>query len=623
MKSRAMFMSAVMVLALAAVMSLAQEEAKASTLKVHAIFNSNMVIQRGKPIKVWGWAKPGDKVSVKFGEESAEAEVGPAAPVEVFGHEAEYAGKGMWEVTFAAREASAEPQALTVSAGDENVAMTNIVVGDVWVMNGQSNMALPLGKVQHADMESAQANLPMLRLFSITSGEQGTLQDDIRPEAITTDGWEVSTPETARNFAAIGYVFGANVQRSLQIPIGLIKNARGGASIESMVPLQMFDRDPIAKRYAEYVKTRIAEFDPEKTADEIWGRQKGRAKSKGQPEPERPDPTKLTSWSTPGKSPSDMASCYNGTFGVFKGYNIKGVLFHQGYNNAIGGNCRPERYRVLTRLMIEGWREDFNDPDMPVGIIGFCAGGNTQNEDNFELESNAGGPYIRESQRLGLADVTNQNNLVFIPAYDVQVPGLHPSKKREHGWRAARWALSEVYGVKDMRWGKTTKLISAEPQGDVMILTFDNRVKPDDGNSIPEGLSIAGEDGKFYMAHARYVDHGKKSYWTYGHRTIRVWSPLVEKPVAVRYGWATSPMGNLKLDGHQDLPFPSFRTDSWDFPESEDPAVSAVDRAKGNEMKADAEARLEERKTKEAEMAKVILERLKTLADPIENAAKE
>lgn len=608
MRSNVHPVTALTILILSSAICPAQETPAASTLKVHHIFSSNVVLQRGKPIKIWGWAKPGEAVSVRLGAESAKGEAQPATPVDVFGHEKEYTGLGRWQVTFPAREASATPQNLIVTAGADKVTMTNVVVGDVWVMNGQSNMAFPLGKVTQGDMVSAQANLPMLRLFSISSNEQGTPQDDIRTEAISTGGWEVSTPETARDFAAIGYVFGANVQRALQIPIGLIKNARGGASIESMVPLQMFDRDPIAKRYAESVKKRVAEFDPEAEADEIWGRQKGRAKAKGQPEPPRPDPKDLRSWNIPGKSPSDMASCYNGTFGVFKGYNIKGVLFHQGYNNAMGGNCRPKRYRVLTKLMIEGWREDFNDPDMPVAIIGFCAGGKTQNENNFEEESNAGGPYIRESQRLGLADVTNQNNLVFIPAYDVQVPGLHPHKKHEHGWRAARWALSEIYGVKGMRWGKTTKLISAEPQGDIMVLTFDNRVKPDDGNTVPEGFSIAGEDGKFYMAHARYADYGDKSYWTYGHRTIRVWSPLVEKPVAVRYGWATSPMGNLKLDGHPDMPFPSFRTDSWDYPESDDPTVSVVDRALGNERKADAAARLEARKTKEAEMAKKILE---------------
>jgi len=614
MRSRVHPQCALIALVLSSAVCLAQEPATASTLKVHAIFNSNMVIQRGKPIKVWGWAKPGDTVTVKLGTEKAGAKVQDAAPVTVFGHEAEYAGKGRWEVTFPARDASTDPQELMVTAGIEKVTMTNIVVGDVWVMSGQSNMAFPLGRIAGGDIESAGAYLPMLRLFSITTSEQGTLQDDIRPEAITTEGWEVSTPETAGNFSAIGYVFGANIQRALQIPIGLIKNARGGASIESMVPLHKFDDDPIAKRYADHVKKRIAEFDPEKEADVIWGRQKGRAKAKGKPEPPRPDPKELTSWSIPGKSPSDMASCYNGTFGVFKGYNIKGVLFHQGFNNTLGDNCRPKRYRVLMRLMVEGWREDFKDPELPVGVIGFCADGKaSQNEENFEMRSTASGPYIREAQRLGLADVTNQSNLVFIPAYDVQSQGLHPKKKREHGWRGARWALSQVYHMKGVRWQDPINLISAEAHDDVMVVKFDMRVQPDDGSGIPRGFSISGEDGKFYMAHARYAAYGKEHYWTHGHRTIRVWSPLVDKPVAVRYGWGVAPMGNLKLAGSQDQPYPSFRTDSWDYPESDDPAVSTVDRTLGNKRKEDAAARLEERLTKEAEMAKTILERLKTL----------
>jgi sialate O-acetylesterase len=296
-------------------------------------------------------------------------------------------------------------------------------------------------------------------------------------------------------------------------------------------------------------------------------------------------------------------------FGVFKGYNIKGVLFHQGYNNAmIRQNCRPKRYRVLMKLMVEGWREDFNDPNLPVGVIGFCAGGKAQNEENFEAESCGGASYIREAQRLGLADVGDPENTVFIPAYDVQVPGLHPGKKREHGLRAARWALAEIYDV-GVRW-ETASLVSAEPQGDEVILTFNKRVTPDDKNTILRGFSIAGEDGKFFMAHARHRAEG--SYWD-RTKIIHVWSPLVEKPVAVRYGWAWSPMGNLKVGEHQDLPIPSFRTDSWDWPESEDPEVSAVGRAEGNEMKEEAIERCEYRRTEEARRAVEILERIKTL----------
>jgi sialate O-acetylesterase len=600
----------------------AQADRQSKDFKFHNIFGSNMVLQREKPIVVWGWAKPGSKVTVTLDKESAEATAAAATPVNVFGYEEAYKGLGKWEATFPAREASTEPITLVASSGGEIITLDNILLGDVWVMSGQSNMAFPVNKTDAKDL-LPQANMPMLRLFSIQGNEQASLQDDIRPEAIETisGGWDVSSPETASGFSAIGYVFGADVQRSLQIPIGLIKNARGGASIESMVPVHKFDEHPLAKRYADSVREKMAAFDPEATANEMWERQKARAKSKGQPEPPRPDPKTLTSWNVPGKSPSDMGSVHNGYFGVFKGYHIKGVLFHQGFNNALGDNCRPKRYRVLMKLMVEGWREDFNDPNLPVGVIGFCAGGTPQNEENFELESIATGPYIRESQRLGLDDVGDPENTEYIPSYDVQIPGLHPNKKREHGRRAAQWALSHLYKLPNASWGTPT-IPNVEAKGDLMIVRFTDkeRMQPDDGSRILEGFSVAGEDGKFYMAHARYEPWGKNETWTKGWQTIRVWSPMVEKPVALRYGWATSPMGNLKLRGDQDIPLPSFRTDDWDLPESEDPAESLLDRSASNARKADAQARLEARRHKEADMGRALLERMEQLAAPAQAA---
>lgn len=583
-------------------------------LKVHGIFNSNMVIQREKPIKIWGWAPKGQDVKVAFGEKKAKAKA---------------EGKnGRWEVTFQPQEASANPQKLTVTSGGKTIEMDNIVIGDVWVMNGQSNMAFPLGKVQQADMEAAQANLPLLRLFSIAPNEQSKLAEDIDADKITTKGWVVSNPETARDFSAIGYVFGARLQRALQIPVGVIKNARGGASIESLVPRHKFDDDPIAKRYAESVEKKIAAFDPEAEANVIWGRQLGRAKAKGLPKekwPKRPDPKELRSWNIPGMSPSDMASCYNGMFGVFKGYNIKGVLFHQGYNNAmVRQNCRPKRYRVLMKLMVEGWRDEFNDPQLPVGVIGFCSGGDAQTRDNFEALALTGAPYIRQAQQQGLDDVGTPDSTAFLPAFDVQVPGLHPGKKQQHGVRAARWALKTVYKMR-INWDRT-KLISTERQGDTMLLTFDKSVFPDDSSAIPEGFSIAGDDGKFYKAYARYpVKKDAKNLnnaRSYDTTKIRVWSPLVKNPKAVRYGWAWSAMGNLKVYGRPWLPLHSFRTDSWDYPESDDPEESLMTRELANQRKEEAAKLLEERKTKEAELAKEILERLKTLSKPIEKTEK-
>ena len=344
-------------------------------------------------------------------------------------------------------------------------------------------------------------------------------------------------------------------------------------------------------------------------------RQKGVAEDKLPPKPTRES---LRSWSVPGTSPDDAASCYNGMFGVFKGLNIKGVLFHQGYNNAIATICRPKRYRILMKLMIEGWREDFNDPTLPVGVIGGCGTGDTQTRENFEALSVAPGAYIREAQRLGLSDLKDPTNTAFLPDYDVRIPGLHPKKKIEHGLRAARWALSAIYGLgKKIQWD-TASLVSSERNGDVMVLTFDKKVMPDDMSPALEGFSIADESGKFYMAHAAYqgtkdggVPIGIKGVDT---TKIHVWSPLVKEPVAVRYAWSSGgAMGNLKVNGNERMPLPGFRTDKWDWPESEDPAEQPVDRPKSRAMNQEAVERLEHRKLEEARQGVEILNRLKTL----------
>lgn len=150
-----------------------------------------------------------------------------------------------------------------------------------------------------------------------------------------------------------------------------------------------------------------------------------------------------------------------------------------------------------------------------------------------------------------------------------------------------------------MRW-ESASLVSAEPQDDEMILTFSQKVLPDDMDSIPRGFSVAAEDGKLYMAHARYRSTQDGTRWKIDPTIIHVWSPLEKKPFAVRYGWATSPMGNLKIGGQESLPFPSFRTDTWNCPESEDPEVGLVNRAKEEAIKQEAEARCKYRRTEEA-----------------------
>ncbi|MCA9248654.1 MAG: hypothetical protein KDA42_16125 [Planctomycetales bacterium] len=538
----------------------------AEALKVHGIFRSNMVLQRDKPITVWGWAPVGSDVTVTFGELSAKGKAEGEA--------------GRWEVVFDSQSANADAQTLTVNAGDQTIEMDNILIGDVWVMNGQSNMAFALKAVYEAPFEASMAHLPLLRHLRINSGaESENLEVDLADQFINgTDddkNWRVVNPEVALEMGAIGYFFGSRLQRSLQIPIGIIDNARGGASLESLVPRHKFAEDALAAEYLKWVDERHAEFSEEEflqsqmdrwqESHAKWEAQVADDKAKGKDvkrrEPQKPDGS-IRTWSVPGRSPSDAASCYNGMFGVFKGLNIKGVAFHQGFNNAMmNTSCKPKFYRTLMKLMVEGWREDFNDPALPVAVIGFCAGGKAQTRLNFEEMGLSTAAYIRESQRLGLADLNDPQHTAFIPAYDQKIPQLHTKKKKELGLRTARWALKTVYGADEIVWESAT-LLSADVDGERIVLTFDQAVRPDDFGSEIEGFSIADESGVFYMADAVAMETKDKALQ---NKQIVVSSPLVKQPVAVRYAWARSPMGNLKVNGIPWQPLPSFRTDAIDF----------------------------------------------------------
>ncbi len=532
----------------------------AGALKTHGIFSSNMVIQRDKPITIWGWAEPGRKVSVQLGRAKAEATADGES--------------GRWEVTFPAQQADAVGRKLSVGAGDEKIEMENILIGDVWVMNGQSNMAYGLGAVYQAAFESSMAHLPSLRHIRIRGGaESEHVETDIPDEYINLaddpdKNWKVVTPEVALDMGAIGYVFGSRLQRALQIPIGIIDNSRGGASLESLVPRHKFADHPQAAEYLAWVERRQAEFDWDaamKPLLEKWENDVAGQREKGLPEDELPPkPTRraVRSWNVPGRSPSDAASCYNGMFGAFKGLHIKGVAFHQGFNNAMmNTSCKPKFYRLLIKLMVEGWREEFDNPGLPVAVIGFCAGGRAQTRLNFEEMGFSTAAYIREAQRLGLADVNDPDHTAFIPSCDQKIPQLHTMKKRALGERTARWALKTVHGKEEISW-ESANVLSAVPEGDNILVTFDKAVFPDDMGSLIEGFAVADASGNYYMAQAVAKAVQDKEM---RNKQILVSSPLVKEPVSVRYAWARSPMGNLKVEGKPWQPLHSFRTDTRDF----------------------------------------------------------
>ena len=250
---------------------------------------------------------------------------------------------------------------------------------------------------------------------------------------------------------------------------------------------------------------------------------------------------------------------------AFAPLSVKGAIFNQGYNNALG-DARPALYAKTIQAMIQDWRRTFQDENMPFGIVELTAGGQPQTLENFELMTLDPAPFIREGQFKASRELPHVG---FACAYDQQVPWYHPHKKVQLGERIARWALATQYGI---RLGyKPAIVTAAKPKGGRMVLTFDRYVQTHDGRPVV-GFAVAGADQRFHPAQVSYAIIGKDNRGRdrEDRKTLEVWSDLVEAPVAVRYAWARNPLGNLVNGQHHEriLPVPSFRTDDWDWPEA-------------------------------------------------------
>ncbi len=527
-------------------------------VRVHHIFGPNMVLQRDNVVRVWGWADAGESVSVKFAGQTKTATANK---------------DGKWAVELQPLSASSNGRTLAVKGKDSAVTFDNVLVGDVWVLGGQSNMEDVLEDVYHGDVEVASANFPALRLITIPVCASPKPVDDFERinefNAWTNryekkGSWTASSPETVKRFSAIGYIFGRRLHMAAQIPIGLIDASRGGTTVEAWMSRRMLSTVAEAAPLLKEWDDKIAAYDPVKSLqDRIrgWERDTARRKKEGKeprPKPTKPAPSPAVNANNPGAS-------FNGMIRVFAGFTVKGVIFNQGYNNALG-NARPALYAKTFNAMIRYWRCLLRNHKMPFGIVELTAGGTPQTYDNFERMMIDPAPFIREGQFKASRDLSNVG---FVCAYDQQVPWYHPHKKVQLGERIARWALATQY---DLKLGyQPTVCTSAKKAGPLMVLTFDRAVQTHDGRPI-EGFAVAAADKRFYPASARYVVTGKDNRGRDQHdrKKLEVWSDLVPKPVAVRYAWARNPLGNLVNSQHHEriLPVPSFRTDEWDWPEA-------------------------------------------------------
>lgn len=560
----------------------------ADGLCVSNLFQTNMVLQRDKPTSIWGWAAPGEKVTVTFAGASSEATAGDDRA---------------WKVTLPAMAASAEPRELTVKGASDTLTLSNILVGDVWVLGGQSNMEFPLTNIENGNLEIVSAHFPEIRLLTVPSAAHPHKTksfprlhewSDWSGRHFRKGDWDICTPETVRELSAIGYVFARRIHKAANIPIGVIDTSRGGTTVETWTPddvLRKIDTPQVKSLLASWDE-KVASWDGEadlKQRIEAYDKQAAAMKEKGQEMPAnktRPSDIKPG----PPLDANRPGNCYAGMIGPLEGLAVKGAIFHQGYNNCFNGTEGAKMYYQVFAPMIAAWRSAFDDANMPFGILSLCTEGAVQTLDNYvEMMANPG-PYIREAQYKTFLDLykADDKNIGFVSTYDLRRRWYHPQLKIPAGERIARWALASQYGFdKEIRW-KPPIILEMRAEADRIQISFDEPVSPVDDGSPIYGFAIAGEDRKFHPAEAQFLVTGKdaKGKPQTDPKTLVLTSPLVPNPTHYRYAWARSPLANLQANRMTDIPIGTQRSDNWDMeeiplgilPEGTEP--SRVDRRK-------------------------------------------
>ncbi|TWU60344.1 hypothetical protein Poly51_06190 [Rubripirellula tenax] len=563
-----------------------------SGLVVSNVFQTNMVLQRDKPVFVWGWADAGEKVTVTFGRKE---QVVMAA------------GNRSWKVELPAMAANSEPRAMTVQGAKQTLTLENILVGDVWLLGGQSNMEFPLDRIENGQLEIVSANYSNIRILTVPApnGPDDRIGFTRLHEWSGWFGrhyrkgdWDVCSPGIARELSAIGYVFARRIHMATQVPIGIIDASRGGTTVETWVP------DPVLRKVeSEQVKTLLVEWDEKVAAWDPQADLDGRIESYRQKVARfEKEGKKMTTGETepadlrpgPAMDHNHPGNCYANMISPIAGLQIKGAIFHQGYNNCFDGTQGTIMYRQLLPEMIQAWRAAFNDSAMPFGIISLCTDGPVQTLDNYcEMMSNAG-PYLREAQYQTFLDLykSGDKNIGFTSTYDLRRRWYHPQLKIPAGERIARWALATQYGFdKAIRWKPPMVQDMKTEDGRIELQLDEPADAIDDGGPIM-GFAVAGEDRKFHPATATHRVTGKdaRGQSKLDKTTIVLNSPMVPQPIHYRYAWARSPLGNLQADRITDIPFATQRSDDWPLENTPlgvigDDAPTKLDRQQQNTVK--------------------------------------
>ncbi len=577
-------------------------------LCVSNVFQDNMVLQRDKPIYVWGWAEPGEQVTVTFAGSEASARAGEDRA---------------WKVALPTQPARSNPQQMTVNGMSKKLVLENILIGDVWVLGGQSNMEFEIAKVENGPLEIVSANFPKIRILTIPYGQGPEPKHNFARLHEWSDwfgrhfrkgDWDVCTPETVRELSAIGYVFARRVQMAANVPIGVIDASRGGTTVETWTPMPVLQamNSPLTKAKLAQFEKSVADWDPQADLDkriESHHQWIERQTKEGKPIPDdrKQDPSDLR----PGPigDHNYPGHCYAGMIAPIAGLSVKGAIFHQGFNNAFEGSIGADRYRDIFPQMIRAWRKAFNDPRMPFGILSLCTDGYPQTHDNYCEKMFNAGIEIRATQYQTFLDLYNagDEHIGFVSTYDLRRRWYHPQLKIPAGERIARWALATEYGfARELPW-KPPMIVNIESSPGRLTLTLDTETgDPEDGEI--QGFAIAGENRRFQPANVSYAEKGKDSRgrMQYDRKKLVLTSPMVPQPIHFRYAWGRNPLANLQATGHKDLPFATQRSDDWKMEEVPlgvlgDNVALPISRSDRNKINQALREQDKERRRKEAE----------------------
>ena len=480
-------------------------------VKLPALVSDNMVLQQNAKVNVWGWSSPNEKIKIELGWSNLPVEITADAD-------------GNWKTTIETPAGSEKKYTITIQASN-TIRLNNILIGEVWICSGQSNMYFPVGKengtwktgVKNYEEEVKNASHPNIRLFTVLTNASPKPLDDV------TGSWKECSPQSINTFSAVAYFFGRELYQKLNVPIGLISTSWGGTKAEAWTSQNVLEEHtdflPILeedakneKVFQEKLETYYLNLKKERMANAA-------------------DLSKIQLKKPKKEANKTSYVLYNAMLHPVINYTMKGVIWYQGESNAE----KAFLYRTLFPAMVKNWRSDWKQGDFPFYYV--------------QIAPHKGqNPDIREAQLMSLKTIPNSGMVVTTDVGDAA--NIHPIDKQTVGHRLALLARAKTYNESKLVYsGPIYNHMKIKKQQIQLFFDFSDSGLKKEGETLRE-FEIAGNDQIFYPAAAKI--EGK---------TIVVSSPKVKNPEAVRFAWKPVPEPNLF--NNENLPASPFRTDDW------------------------------------------------------------